>query len=404
MVTKAKAGSAPADKDATKSATKGATKSATKGTDKGAEKGAGKGAGKAPGAFDNLLLTERLRQEVNQAVQRGLKGIELAGAPPPPVGRTPKRVLYRRGTMELLHYQAQVDEVYRVPLLVVMAVTNHGYILDLAPGQSLVEFLLQRGYDVYMLDWAEPTQEERDLKIDDYVLDFIPDAIRRVLQDSGEDELTLMGYCAGGMLSSVYQSLHEDGPVKNLVLLTTPVDFSKMDLFRAMSDDKSFDVDRFVDSVGIVPADVVLAGFDALRPASRVTGQLRLWDNLWNDEFVKGFRMMERWGNETMPLPGGYFRQTVKDLLRDNKLYKGTLRIGGRVVDLGRIRVPLLHFVAQYDHIVPPECAQPLVEQASSADKQQVVLPGGHVSIAAGRNAVKRMWPALDSWLQGRST
>ncbi|MNR59694.1 hypothetical protein D3C85_1810090 [compost metagenome] len=66
--------------------------------------------------------------------------------------------------------------------------------------------------------------------------------------------------------------------------------------------------------------------------------------------------------------------------------------------------MPLLHVIAQYDHIVPPECANPLVERVGSRDKQEIVLPGGHVSIAAGPNAVKRMWPALDSWLEERST
>jgi len=349
-------------------------------------------------------LSERLRLEVERAVQRSLKGVELFGAPPPTVGRTAKTVLHRRGTLSLYHYHATADEIYRVPLLCVMAPTNKAYILDLAPGQSLIEFLLARGYDVYMMDWNAPGDDERDLKIEDYVLDFIPDCLRRVQQDSGEDEVTLVGYCAGGMLSTIHVALAPDGPVKNLVCFTTPVDFSKMNLFRSMSDAKVFDVDKLVDSVGIIPADMVVAGFDALRPASRVAGQLRLWDNLWNDEFVKGFRMMERWGNETLPLPGGYFRQTVKELLRGNKLFEGTLRIGGRTVDLAQITVPFLHVMAQYDHIVPPPCAQPLIQRVGSVDKQELVLPGGHVSIAAGPNAVRRMWPALDSWLQGRST
>jgi len=286
----------------------------------------------------------------------------------------------------------------------VMAPTNKAYILDLAPGQSLIEFLLARGYDIYLMDWNAPGDDERDLKIENYVLDFIPDCLRRVQQDSGEDEVTLIGYCAGGMLSAIHLALLPDGPVKNLVCFTTPVDFSKMNLFRSMSNAKVFDVDKLVDSVGIIPADLVVAGFDALRPASRVAGQLRLWDNLWNDEFVKGFRMMERWGNETLPLPGAYFRQTVKELMRANALYEGTLRIGGRKVDLGKITVPFLHIIAQYDHIVPPACAQPLVQRVGSRDKEEVMLPGGHVSIAAGPNAVKRMWPKLDAWLQNRST
>ena len=349
-------------------------------------------------------LTERLRLEVERAVQRSLKSVELFGAPPPTVGKTPKSVLHHRGTLSLYHYHATADEIYRVPLLLVMAPTNKAYILDLAPGQSLIEFLLARGYDIYLMDWNAPGDDERDLKIENYVLDFIPDCLRRVQQDSGEDEVTLVGYCAGGMLSAIHVALIPDGPVKNLVCFTTPVDFSKMNLFRSMSDAKVFDVDKLVDSVGIIPADLVVAGFDALRPASRVAGQLRLWDNLWNDEFVKGFRMMERWGNETLPLPGAYFRQTVKELMRANALYEGTLRIGGRKVDLGKITVPFLHIIAQYDHIVPPACAQPLVQRVGSRDKEEVMLPGGHVSIAAGPNAVKRMWPKLDAWLQNRST
>ncbi len=360
---------------------------------KGAEKSA-----------DDLAVAERLRLEVERAVQRSFKAVELLGAPPPVVGRTPKTVLHRRGTLELVHYTATVDEVYRVPLLFVMAPTNKGYILDLAPGQSLIEFLLGRGYDVYLMDWNAPGDDERDLRIENYVLDFIPDCIRRVQQDSGERDVTLVGYCAGGMLSVIYSALHDNGPLKNLACFTTPIDFSKMDLFRWMSDARHFDVDRFVEQVGVVPGDVVAAGFDALRPASRAAGQLRLWDNLWNDQFVKGFRMMERWGNETLPLPGGYFRQTVKELLRDNALHNGTLKIGGRTVDLARITVPFLHIVAQYDHIVPSACSKPLIERVGSRDKEEVVLPGGHVSIAAGANAVKRMWPKLDSWLQGRST
>jgi polyhydroxyalkanoate synthase len=114
--------------------------------------------------------------------------------------------------------------------------------------------------------------------------------------------------------------------------------------------------------------------------------------------------MMERWGNETLPLPGGYFRQTVKELLWNNAFYEGTLRIGGRLVDLAKIKVPLLHIVAQHDHIVPSACSKPLVERVGSRDKEEVTLPGGHVSIAAGANAVKRMWPKLDAWLETRST
>ena len=118
--------------------------------------------------------------------------------------------------------------------------------------------------------------------------------------------------------------------------------------------------------------------------AKRVTGALRLWDNMWNDEYVRQYRMMDRWGTETLPLAGAYFKQTTELLMWENALHKGTLKIGGRTVDLGRIRVPLLSVVAEHDHIVPYAAAHPLMEQVGSTDKEEVMLKGGHVSLVAG--------------------
>ena len=106
----------------------------------------------------------------------------------------------------------------------------------------------------------------------------------------------------------------------------------------------------------------------------------------------------------SLPLAGEYFRQTVKDLMWDNKLYKNEMRIGGHKVDLANIKVPILHAVAQHDHIVPYDAAKPLIASVGSTDKEEVMLKGGHVSLVAGVNAVKRLWPKLDNWLGGRST
>ena len=349
-------------------------------------------------------LSDRLRSEVDRMIQRSLKGLEYLGSQAPAAGTMPKTLLHRRGTLSLYHYTATSDEVYRVPVLFVMATTNKAYIFDMAKGQSLIEFLLARGHDVYVMDWNAPTREESGLKIDDYVLDFIPDCIRRVQEASGERDVTLIGYCMGGVLSTIYAALHTDGPLKNLVCFTTPVDFSKMALFQSMSDSRHFDVDRLVDALGLIPADTIIGAFDSQRPASRAAAQVRLWDNMWNDAYVKGVRMMNRWGAETLPLAGEYYRQTVKELMWKNGLLDGSLRIGGRAVELKNIKVPLLHVIAQHDHIVPPECAQPLVAGVSSSDKTELMLPGGHVSLVAGPNAVKRMWPALDQWLGSRAT
>lgn len=87
----------------------------------------------------------------------------------------------------------------------------------------------------------------------------------------------------------------------------------------------------------------------------------------------------------------------------DNQLLKGTLTVDGRKADLANIKVPLFHCVALHDHIVPYEASKHLVALAGSQDKQELVLKGGHISLIAGPNASRRMWPALDQWLAERS-
>jgi len=355
-------------------------------------------------ASDLGAIQDRIQTEVQRAIQRSIKGVEYFASSGPTLGSTPKDTLNARGTLRLYHYRPLADEIYRVPILIVMATTNRGYILDMVPGQSFIEFLLKQGYDVYMLDWTAPTPEEKSLRMEDYVLDFIPDCIRRVQRDSGVQDVTVIGYCFGGVLSLLYASIFADGPLKNLICFTTPIDFRQMKLFSSFSDRRYFDVDRLVDSVGNMPPELILTSFEMLRPASRAAGQVQLWENIWNDEYVKSYRMFDRWANDTLPLAGEYFRQITKDLMWDNKLYNNTMTVGGRKADLGAIRVPILHAVAEHDHIVPYDAARHLIERIGSADKEEVVLKGGHVSLVAGANAIKRLWPKLDSWLGERST
>jgi polyhydroxyalkanoate synthase subunit PhaC len=356
-------------------------------------------------SLDDLSsLQERIQSEVQRAIQRSIKGVEYFSTSGPALGSTQKDVLQVRGTMHLYHYRPLADEVYRVPILIVMATTNRGYILDMLPGQSFIEFLVNRGYDVYMLDWSPPKPEEKSLGMEDYVLDFIPDCIRRVQQDSDEQDVSVIGYCFGGVLSLLYGSIFPDGPMKNLICFTTPIDFRELKLFSSFADRRYFDVDHLVDSIGNVPPEMILSSFEMLRPGSRVASQVQLWDNIWNDEYVKSYRMFDRWATDTLPLAGEYFRTITKDLMWDNRLYNGTMSVGGRAADLSMIKVPILHAVAEHDHIVPYDAAKHLIAKVGSNDKEEMMLKGGHVSLVAGANAIKRLWPKLDSWLCGRST
>ena len=348
-------------------------------------------------------ILERSRTEFDRAMQRNVKGLGYFASPAPVLGASPKDTLISRGTLRLYHYRPMSEEVYRVPILLVMATTNRGYIFDMVPGQSFVEFLLKAGFDVFMIDWEAPRQDERNLGLDDYVLDFLPACVARVLEETGEPDLTVIGYCFGGVLSLLWAALHPGLPLKNLVTFTTPVNFKGMEMFQAWSDKRFFDVDRLIDTFGNCPAEMLYSAFDLLRPGGRIAGNIRLWDNMWNDEYVKSFRMFDRWSTDMLPLAGRYFKETTEQLMWDNALYEGNMEVAGRKIDLAKITVPFMHVVAEHDHIVPYEASKPLVPMIGSTDKQEVVLKGGHVSLVAGGNAIKRLWPQLDGWLQERS-
>ena len=348
-------------------------------------------------------VMDRASKLVERTIARNLKGLDFLTMPPAKVGLTPKEVLYERGTLRLYHYLPQADELYRVPILLVMATTNKAYVFDLAPGQSMVEYLLKEGFDVYVIDWEPPLPEERGLSLADYTQDFIPTCVQMVIDDSGEPDVSIVGYCMGGVLSLIYAASHTDGPLKNLVCLTTPVNWAEMGLTRIWSDEKHFDVDRLVDTLGVIPQDFVQASFEMLRPAQKSASQIRVWEKMWDDEFVKSYRAFDRWGNETLPLAGEYFRDTTKELMWANKLYKGDLVVNGKTAKLSDIKVPIMAAMAEHDHIVAYDASKPLMDLVGSEDKEEIVLKGGHVSLIAGPNAVRRMWPKLAEWLGERS-
>ena len=356
-----------------------------------------------PLSGDESALAARVRTEVERTIQRQVKGLEFLAVSDPPTGLTPKDLIYSRGTLKLYHYRPVTDEIYRVPLLLVMSLVSKAYILDLTPGQSLVEFLVGKGFDVFMIDWGTPRPEDSRLKLEDYVLDMIPDCIEKVQEATGEREVSIVGYCMGGLLALLYAATHPGGPLKNLACFTTPVNYEGMGLQRKWADPRWFDVDRIVDTLGNVPPEMMSQSFEMLRPVSRIASQVKLWDNMWNDEFVKSWRLFDRWGADQIPFPGECFRQSTKELMWGNKLVKGGLELGGIPVELQNITVPVLHVAAEHDHIVPRDASKELVELVGSEDKSEIVLKGGHVSLVAGGNAIYRLWPQLDAWLSERS-
>lgn len=317
---------------------------------------------------------------------------------------TPKELVYARGPLRLYHYLAQTDDVYRVPLLIVMSVVSKPYIFDLTPGQSFIEHLVRAGFDVYLVDWGTPRSEHRGLRVDDYVADFIPDCIAQVQAHSGVPDVTLLGYCLGGIFTTLHAALEPKGPLKNLVLLATPINGEGMELQRKLLTSEGLDPDAMVEALGNIPSTMIEGAFQMLRPLQKTSGQLTLLNNAADPEFVKAHLRIVRWGADALPFPGEAFRQLAHEFILDNRIVKGTFEIGGRRVDLRRISVPVLHVVAEHDHVVPAAASRDLVPLVGSKDKEEWVIKGGHVSLVAGMGAVTRTWPRLVDWLAPRST
>ena len=146
------------------------------------------------------------------------------------VGETPADVVYSENKLDLLRYDAEAAGIepaadHDTPILIVYALINRPYILDLQPGRSVVRRLLEAGFDVYLIDWGEPSQLDASLTLEDYVDRYIDNCVDAVREDAGVDSVNLLGYCRGGTMSAMYTALHEE-KVQNLGLMAAGLCFA----------------------------------------------------------------------------------------------------------------------------------------------------------------------------------
>jgi polyhydroxyalkanoate synthase subunit PhaC len=348
-----------------------------------------------------MSVVERVRREVERNALRVRNGIRLAaGIRPPGVGQTPKEIVWRRGRSELWRYRSDHIRV-SPPLLIVYSLFNRSYILDLQPGNSFVEHLLNAGFDVYLLDFGIPDERDAGNTLDDYADDYLPAAVERVRQVSQDEQVNLLGYCFGGVLSLLYAAHHLDAPLRSMTVLTTPADFEQLGQLGDLLGG-GLDVETLLDGEGNVPADVILQGFRTLRPTGEITQYVDLWERLWSDEYVAAYQAMTGWATEQIPLPGGVARQIV-EMVRENPLMTERIVVGGDRVRLSDITVPFLHVLANRDHIIPESAAAPLIGLVGSRDKQELRLDAGHVGLLVGKTAAKTTLPTITDFLKQRS-
>lgn len=329
------------------------------------------------------------------------------------VGTTPHRISYCEDKMQLLHYEPTTGKKYQVPVLIVYALVNRFYILDLQPDKSIIRYLLDQGFDVYAIDWGYPSGMDRYLTLDDYVNEYLNNAVEHVRKSSGMEKVNLMGVCQGGTFSLMYTSLYPE-KVNNLITFVAPLDF---DTDKALLHiwAKKIDVDKVVDCYGIIPGDFLNSGFLLLDPFRLMIDKyVGLYDRmrcepydkacqLRNEETLRNFMRMEKWIFDSPGQAGEAFRQFMKDCYQKNLLIKNRMEIGGKMIDLKNITQPLLNVMAQFDHLVPNDASRPIADAVSSTDKETIVFPTGHIGMFVGSKSQGEVCPKIATWLKKRS-
>ncbi len=160
--------------------------------------------------------------------------------------------MWRKNKAQLFRYTRDTPASQRTPVFLVLPLINRAYILDLKPGASFVAYLLDRGFDVFLLDWGIPGDEDRDLDLDGLVTRYLTRAVRQAARLADVAELTILGYCIGGTLAACFAALYPE-TVNNLVLFTAPIDFADAGQFGTWTARDAFPVDRLTEIYPTVP-------------------------------------------------------------------------------------------------------------------------------------------------------
>lgn len=357
--------------------------------------------------FESLLAQgERAaRVEANRALLRFVNGVEwLVRDPTTIVGRTQFDVVHERGKLQVRHYHLRgAARKYPVPVLMIPPLMVKPFIFDLYPERSLVAFFVRRGFPVYLVDFGEPDDADAYVRLDDYVLDWIPTACDQVRQHAKSEDISLLGYCMGGLFALSHTAANDDRHVRNLVTIATPVDMHKMGLFAWVTQLAGRQAEAIAQQIGNVPGGLSSTVFRMLAPMKNVTRYADLFMNMWDREYVNGFDAMNQWVSQFIAYPQAAFIQFNREFMQQNKLVKGELSFGDRRADLQRVRASLLAFASKTDQIAPFRATRAVMDAVGTRDKTFRVAPGGHMGIFAGAPAPEQVWGPATDWLAPRS-
>jgi polyhydroxyalkanoate synthase len=345
------------------------------------------------------LTPERITEELQQfhaKLTQGAKTLRDLGDIE--AGVSPRDPIYQQDKLALYHYQPRVAQPHSIPVLIVYALVNRPYMMDLQEDRSMIRGLLDAGLDVYLIDWGYPDANDRHLTLADYIHRYIADCVDHLRDRHGLEAINLLGVCQGGALSLCFAALYPQ-KIRNLITMVTPVDFHTSDnLLTHLI--RHVDVDLLVDTLGNLPGQMLNFAFVSLSPF-RLAGQkyVDVVDILDDAQVLKNFLRMEKWIYDSPDQAGEAFRQFAKDFFQQNKLIKGEVIIGDQRVDLHNVTMPILNVYASQDHLVPPAASKALAEVCGSSDYSELSFRGGHIGLYVSARSQREVPPAVAAWL-----
>ena len=267
---------------------------------------------------------------------------------------TPGSVVFRNRLIELIQYEPQTQTVHTVPLLFSPPWINKYYIMDLAPGKSLVEWAVQHGHTCFMISYRNPDETLSELTMSDYLREGPLAALEVVEEITGTQQTNLVGLCLGGTIAAVmlaWLAARGEDRIHSLTVMNTLLDFTVPGQLGVFTDEATVQrLDRIMKRKGYLPADSMATTFNLLRARDLV------WNYVVNGwllgEEPAPFDMLS-WNSDSTRMPAAMQTEYLRSLYVENRLAKGELELAGQRLDLTRISQDSYFVSAERDHIAP---------------------------------------------------